>query len=538
MNNKPKQLGLNCSIFEHFVTEGRIYVDKTKIIYDLITALDKKHFYFVSRPRRFGKSLFISTLKEIFAGKKELFAEYWIGKNSSYDWRKHPVIHLDFGGIENATAQEFKHNLCLALQKIARQYDCAKLEAISPGSMLNELVEQLEKRAKVVLLVDEYDKPLVDHVDNVSLAEENRKILNSFYTTVKSLESSWRAIFITGVSKFARTSVFSGLNNLKELTFDPVAAELFGYTYAELVTYFLPRIDDLALHLGKTRQETLDSMKIWYDGYRFCDDMQKPQMYSPLSVVASIDNKRLSNYWFNTGSPGFLIALLRLKGISLELRQVIKVSNKSLNAIDISNIPLFALLFQTGYLTIVDYDAQTEVFTLDYPNREVRESFKDYLMQAFAYATPELIEDELSRMRNALVSKDFEQFCNAVKALFASIPHNLHIAREAYYHSLFHFMFDMLSMRPKSEEATRYGESDLVLESADAVIVFEFKYNKSAQEALNQIIEKKYHEKYMYKNKEIVLVGININFKRGAHSSAATVSQQGQLELEWLEKRL
>lgn len=444
MNNKPKQLGLNVSVFENFIEENRIYIDKTKIIYELITAPNIKHFYFVSRPRRFGKSLFISTLKEIFAGKKELFGEYWIGKKSTYNWPQHPVIHLDFGGIAHGNAEEFKQSFCFALQRIARHYALEKLEGINVGDMLTELVETLSKKSKVVLLIDEYDKPLVDHIDHLSLAEENRKILSNFYTTVKSLEAHWRAIFITGVSKFTRTSLFSGLNNLRELTFDPIAAELFGYTYQELMTYLSPHIDDLAKHLDKTREETLEQLKLWYNGYRFSKDMKK--------------------------SP--------------------------------------------------------EIFTLDYPNREVRESFKDYLMQAFAYATPDVIEMALVQMRSALKFKDFEKFCQAVKYLFSGIPYNLHINQEAYYHSLVHFMFDMLGMRVQSEVATSRGRSDLVLETTDSIIVFEFKYDKSAQEALDQIFEKKYHEKYMHRGKSIILVGIDFNFKNK------------ELTLEWIQHSL
>lgn len=526
MNNKPQNLGLNCSVFEDFITGNCIYVDKTKIIHSLITTLDRKHFYFVSRPRRFGKSLFLSTLQAIFSGKKELFSSYWIGKHGDYEWSHHPVIFIDFGAIAHGDGHIFKKDLGRVLDGIAQRYGVVLAQDDEPERKLVTLVEALHTNERVVLLIDEYDKPLIDHLDNKTLAEENRKILNSFYTTVKSLESHWRAIFITGVSKFSKTSLFSGLNNLKELSFDPRAAELFGYTYDELVVYFSAHIDGFARHLDKTREEVLDSMKIWYNGYRFSKDMKMAQMYSPLSIVACLDDKEFANYWFNTGSPGFLIALLRLKGIGLEIRDVIKIPFKLLNVIDINTIPLFALLVQTGYLTIVEYDPVTEVAILDYPNREVRESFKDYLMQAFAYVTPEVLAMELIHMQDALVNRDFATFCNAVKVVFAGIPHNLHIARESYYHSLFHLMFDMLGMRPQSEVASSRGESDLVLETVDSVIVFEFKYDKSAQEAMDQIIQKKYYEKYMHKNKAIVLVGIDINFKNK------------DLEFEWLERSI
>ncbi|HEV2601310.1 MAG TPA: AAA family ATPase [Candidatus Babeliales bacterium] len=525
MTNQPKRMGIHYSIFEDFVTENRIYVDKTEHIYNLITTPSYKHFYFVSRPRRFGKSLFISTLKALFSGKKELFKEYWIGQNGNYNWTQHPIIHIDFGGIAHRTPEDFKQSLYNNIHAQAQEYGIT-LPYNTTEDALRFLVKELTQKNKVVLLIDEYDKPIVDHITNLSLAEQNRTILGNFYTTVKSLETEWRAIFITGVSKFAKTSLFSGLNNLKELSLDPIAAELFGYTEQELVTYYSPQIDALAQHIGKTKEETIKDLKNWYDGYRFSKDMQKPLMYNPLSVTTCLANKEFANYWFNTGSPGFLIALLRHKGISLEIDEPIEMSMKGFDTIDIHNIPLYALLVQTGYLTITAYDPSANAFTLDYPNQEVRESFKDYLVQAFAYATPDTLEMELVRMRRALLELNFETFCNAIKILFAAIPYNLHISRESYYHSLIHFMFDLLSMRPQSEVASSHGRADLVLHTARNIIVFEFKYNSLAQNALDQILQKKYYEKYMNQNKEIVLVGINITFK------------EKQLEFEWIKQTL
>jgi len=523
MNNKPKYLGLNCSVFETFVKKNRIYVDKTKIIYELITAPNLEHFYFVSRPRRFGKSLFISTLKSIFSGEKELFEQYWIGKEADYDWPKHPVMHFDFGGIDHNNPAEFKESLYNHLHALAHKYEIALPYSTIADSFIF-LVKELSKKNKVVLLIDEYDKPLVDHINNLEIAEKNRAILNSFYTTIKSLEAHWRAIFITGVSKFTKTSLFSGLNNVNELTFDPGVAELFGYTYEELITYFPSQINDLAQQIGRTEKETLADMKIWYDGYRFSKDMQKSQMYSPLSVVACLEKKEFSNYWFDTGTPGFLIPLLRSKGKILEIPDLIKVPAASFNAFDIKDISLYALLVQTGYLTIVDYDPETRIFTLDYPNREIREAFKNYLLQAFTYKNYGEIAEELSLIRAGIESKNFEQCFHAIKTLFAGIPYDKQIPREAYYHSLLHLLFDVTGMRPRSEEYSSRGRADLVLETADMVAIFEFKFNSSAQKALDQILEKKYYEKYENKNKTIILIGVNFSFKNK------------NLEFKWTEQ--
>lgn len=389
MENKPKQLGLNCSVFERFVTENRIYVDKTQHIYNLITARNRSHFYFISRPRRFGKSLFISTLKSIFLGKKELFNEYWIGKHSDYEWSTHPVIHLDFGEIARGDVSIFKKDLGRSLDDIAEQFGITIVSTDEPQRKLSHIVKKLREQNTVVLLVDEYDKPLLGNITNLESVEEIKAVLSDFYTAVKSLEEYWRAIVITGVTKFARTSLFSGLNNLDELSFEPEVAELFGYTREELVTYFSAEIDALAVRENKTREQILDDLRMWYGGYRFCDDMQKPPMYNPLSVTECLESKRFSNYWFRTGTPSFLIALLRLRRISLEMLDGIVVSRRIFDAFEITDIPLFTALIHAGYLTIVGDGPAPELFVLDYPNREVRESFTDYLMPAFTHAVSE-----------------------------------------------------------------------------------------------------------------------------------------------------
>jgi len=512
VDHKPRYLGLNRSDFESLIKKDCIYIDKTKIIYELITKPGIQQFYFISRPRRFGKSLFISTLKSIFSGDKELFTQYWIGKETDYDWPKHPIIHLDFGGIGHLSPEQLEQSLYNHIHALAHTYGITLPYSIIADSFIF-LVQELSKQNKVVLLIDEYDKPLVDHIDNLVIAEKNRKILNNFYTAVKSLEAHWRAIFITGVSKFTKTSLFSGLNNIKELTFDSRTAELFGYTYHDLITYLDEPINNFAQKLDLTTEQTLEKMRLWYDGYRFCDDMQKAQMYNPLSIIACLDDKRFSNYWFDTGTPGFLIPLLRTKSEALEIPETIQVPVSSFNAFDIKDISLYALLVQTGYLTIVNYDPETQFFTLDYPNREVRESFKNYLLQAFAYTTSGDIANKCAQMVAAINSKDFEKFFDTVKAFFANMPYNLHIKQEAHYHALFHLLFDVLGMQPKSEDASSQGRADLVLETSDSIIIFEFKLNSTVQKALDQILERKYYEKYLNKNKTIILLGVNFTFK-------------------------
>lgn len=509
-----KGLGFNSTDFEDFIANNLIYVDKTKIIHTLITSVRRKHFYFISGPRRFGKSLLLSTLKALFSGKKELFKDYWIGQQTDFEWHKHPVIHLDFS-MGHSTTALLQKNLCLSLEYVAQGYGIQTLQGDDPEGMLTSLVRQLSgsTNAKLILLIDEYDKPLLDHINNPAIAEANRELLNGFYSMVKALEVHWRAIFITGVSRFSRTSLFSGMNNLFELTLDPVVADLFGYTYDELVFYYDEYIDELAAHLGKTRDEMLAVMQEWYNGYRFSYDMEKSLTYNPFSILSCFNKQEINNYWFATGTPSFLISFLRSQGSAILLKNKVKLHVQDLMAFDIADIPLFTLLLQLGYLTIVGYEPTTKILTLDYPNREVRESFQNYLIRVFAYASHTDVMVQSESMRSALFANDFTRFFHAVKTLFAGIPYNLHISKESYYHSLLHLTIDMLGMSPSSEEASSKGRADMVVETKDSIIIFEFKHGASPQEALQQIEEKKYYAKYTNKNKAIVLVGANIDFR-------------------------
>ncbi len=281
------------------IQEGYLYVDKTYYIYSLFSSGQRN--FFLSRPRRFGKSLLISTLKALFQGKKELFKDLWIGKQASFEWRKHSVIHLDFSNTDNETPQDLKISLSWMLDEIAQEYGLELPPQYSPKAKLRFLVKKLHSKNPVVVLIDEYDKPILDHIHNSKKANEQRETLKNFYDGFKGLDAYLRAIFITGVSKFSKTSIFSGLNNLDELSNEPAGAELVGYTQTEVIDYFSEYISEIARQEQQSFEQTLEKIGFWYDGYQFS---KKPvKMYNPFSIIKLFSKKSFQNYWFESGTP-------------------------------------------------------------------------------------------------------------------------------------------------------------------------------------------------------------------------------------------
>ncbi|MFN8579212.1 MAG: AAA family ATPase [Candidatus Sericytochromatia bacterium] len=341
-----KNLPLGIQTFRKIIESNNLYVDKTKDIYNLISANDSL-YYFFSRPRRFGKSLLITTLEEIFLGNKELFKDLYI-----YDkikWKKYPVIRIDFNALNYTHGSEgFEKNLT---NKIISIYDNYNL--IIKGSNYKELFEsliiELSKIDKVVILIDEYDKPIVEVIEDIELTKSNRRILKSFYETIKSCDEYIKFCFLTGVSKFSKVSVFSSLNNLKDLTLDKKYSTMLGYTQEELEFYFQDRINELAQELEGSYKEAKDILKLWYNGYSWD---AKNFVYNPFSILNVLDDKKINNYWFKSGTPTLLIKLIKEKEINVEGLKNFIASDALLDSFEIDNIRFESLLFQTGYLTI------------------------------------------------------------------------------------------------------------------------------------------------------------------------------------------
>lgn len=518
-----KKLSTNISTFNKIITENCIYVDKTKQIYQLFK--EKSQYYFLSRPRRFGKSLLISTLEELFKGNSELFKDLWI-YSSNFEWQEHPIIHLDFLNIPHSEPEILKQSLVRALVKIANDYGCANIEQSSPEEALKGLVEKLAVKNSIVLLIDEYDKPILDHLHNISIAEKQRTILKGFYEAVKSLDRYWHAVFITGVSRFSKTSIFSGFNSLNDISEKPLAAELLGYTRAEIGQYFFEYINLFAQDKKLTTQFLMDEMKTWYNGYRFCADLTKELMFNPFSVLYYLQDQKRSNYWFNSGTQSFLIELLKQNPHELSDMDNIFVTPSDLGTIDIHNINRIVLFYQTGYLTIKNFLMQgsSELFMLGYPNQEVALSVTAHLTSILANVDKSKVESIIFFIKKALAEKDIDLFCKSLKTLWANIPYNLHIPREAYYHSLLQNMCNLLGIDVQSEVLTSNGRLDLVITTNDHIFIFEFKFKENTEIALQQIFDKRYYEKYLLKVKPITLVGLSFNFK------------DKKLDLEWVSQ--
>lgn len=513
-------LPTDVSNFRTLVDKNYVYVDKTKYVYDLFSTGSR--FFFLSRPRRFGKTLLLSTLKEIFLGNKELFSEQWIYK-SDYDWQKYIVIHLDFSVIAHRKPEHLEESISLHLDDIAKQYEI-DLTGCLFEDKLNSLIKKLGEKGKLVLLVDEYDHPILKHIKNFEVADKMRETLRSFYDGIKGMESYFHAIFITGVTKFTKTSIFSGINNLNDISIKPEASALLGYTQQEIEKYFSSYIDLLAKAKKINRQEILDLIKNWYNGYRF--SVSEIKVYNPFSLLYCLRDLELRNYWFETGTPTFLFELAKNQLDDLEDLRNIELTENSLGEFEINKIPLIPILFQTGYLTISAYNSSTKKYTLSFPNEEVSESFNKNLMASLTDNYNYKVDRIITIMTQALEGADIERFCVAMKTLFAHIPYQLHIAQERYFHSLFQLLGTLLGLEMESEISTDKGRSDLVLITKERVYIFELKYKESAQAALKQIEDRKYYEKFLLKNKQIILVGLSFNY------------QDGQLELDCQSKTL
>lgn len=519
-----KSLPLGVQTFESIITSDSVYVDKTGVLSRLLEGKNQKRYFF-SRPRRFGKSLTCSTLEAIFRGKKELFEGLAISK-TDFDWQEHPILKLDFGDIAHRSAEELRFELCFALDLIAEKHSIDLSKAQSPSSKFKVLVAALAQKNKVVFLVDEYDKPILDHIDNVPVADAIRDELQAFYSAVKSNDQYIHFMFVTGVSKFSKTALFSGFNNLEDLSQDPIAAKLVGYTKQEIEDNFADYLDWAAKSMGYSHEKLMSEIARWYDGYQFTKSSEYeisatekahiPKIYSPVSVMKFLKQRSFSNYWFETGTPTYLIKAM--KNSADDTRWIDSFTSRQtgesiFGSFDLDRIPFDALLYQAGYLTIKSYDAENRLVELAYPNFELKDSMEFYLLGAKCNMVETSVAPVVAQLRAGLKTGDMQPLAEAFKMLLANVPYQLHIEQEGYYHSIFQTALWILGSDVQSEVSTDTGRADLVVRTKDRIFIFEFKFNKTAQEAMDQILEKRYYEKYQHEDKQIMLVGLSFNYK-------------------------
>ncbi|MEB3315613.1 MAG: AAA family ATPase, partial [Candidatus Melainabacteria bacterium] len=462
MASKLKDLPIGVQTFREMIESSFLYVDKTREIYDLVSK--PKAAYFLSRPRRFGKSLLVSTLEAIFRNERELFKGLWLD-SSDYEWGEYPVIKLDISAVDKNSVEELRDGLKRLLVKIAAKYEI-KLENLSPSAMLSDLISELAKKhgSKVVVLVDEYDDPIIKHISNPELALQMRDLLHDFYKIIKSEDANIRFVFLTGVSKFSRTSIFSGLNNLNNISMQEKYASIVGITQEELERDFSPYLDLVAEKNKTTKEGLLEQLKHWYNGYRFSEAEQR--VYNPFSTLSFFDTMKFTNFWFATGTPSYLINLIKRDSLALEiLSGKIQMPSELLNTYDIQSLPLIPIMFDSGYLTIQDYSIRNDLttYTLNYPNFEVKNSFNDNLLPAFTEKPTDRVSLEISSIASAILENDLEIFFTLLKSYFAGIPYELipvKTLNEKYFHLVFYLLMRVTSFRVNIEDRSSSGRVD------------------------------------------------------------------------------
>ncbi|QTA81726.1 AAA ATPase-like domain-containing protein [Desulfonema limicola] len=508
-----QNLPIGNSSFEVIRQNNLLYVDKTRHIFKLA---DEGMYYFLSRPRRFGKSLTISVLKCLFQGKKELFKGLWIAENTDWEWKEHPVILIDFNEISHNTSENLEKGLIYNLNDTAACYNI-NLEKSLLKERFKELILSLYQKTgmTVVILVDEYDCPIISHLgkDSKALetAKQNRDILKHFFGTIKGGDVSnvIRFVFLTGVSKFSRVSIFSELNNLYDLTMNRHYAEMLGYTQQEIETCFTGYIEKFAQEYNQSPDYIINQLKNYYNGYRFSE--KDVRVYNPFSVLKSLHEQAFKNYWFETGTPAFLVNLLKEKNWYLPKIEDIKATEAVFSVYDLDDLKPEALLFQTGYVTIKDI--RSRLYSFGYPNQEVKTAFLETLLHSFAKGVTD--RSRFVFLAEYLFSEDMEKFIETMQSIFASIPYTIESKRdEAYFHTIFYLMVCASGVNAQSEVLTCDGRIDLAVEFPDKVYIIEFKCGQSAEKALEQIKENQYAQKYKSSGKKIFFMGINFDMEK------------------------
>ena len=498
-----RRLPIGVQTFRKIHESGCYYVDKTPYAERLVDAGD---CYFLSRPRRFGKSLFVSMLKELFEGNEELFKGLYI--HSRWDWSmKHPVVRLDFSGgdFTGSGAVVTRTNAQL---DVVQRYSGVISEYSDPVDRFTHLLEELHRRSgrRVAVLVDEYDKPILDALRVPEVARANRDFLRGFYSAIKSSDEHVQFVFLTGVSKFSKVSLFSGLNNLKDITLSPEFSSICGYAENDLDTVFAAEIEGL----------DRERVREWYNGYSWCGT---ERVYNPYDVLLLFAERKFGPYWFETGTPTFLVDLMIERGVSTPELERMVASERLLSAFDVGRIGTEALLFQTGYLTIVGevVSGGRILYELGYPNLEVRMSLNDVLLQ-------ELVQDPIgaqtntTRLIDLLDANDIEGLRGLFHAFYASIPHQWYTRNdidrfEGYYAAVFYSHFAALDLDIVVEDSTNHGRVDMTVRHKDRVYLFEFKIagRSSPGSILEQMQQLGYPDKYRRQGQTMYLIGVEFD---------------------------
>jgi Predicted AAA-ATPase/PD-(D/E)XK nuclease superfamily len=512
--------------FPDLIKHNAVYVDKTQFIVPLLQK-EYNSNYFLSRPRRFGKSLFVSTLEQVFLGKKELFKGLYI--EDKIDWAVFPVVRISMDKIgfpELGLEQALKNTV----HKIALTHDLTLTEEKSAGLSLEELIIKLFEKYKkqVVILIDEYDKPVVQYIEKEDTAQAliNRDILKSFYGVLKDSGYYLRFVFITGITKFAKVSIFSDLNYFTDLTFHNRYTCICGFTEAEIRQYCYGGLEDLAAKENKDITAVIDKIRNWYNGFSW-DAINF--VYNPYSTMQLMDSLAFENYWFESGTPSFLVKIINK--VNRYNFDNIKVEKDDFNWHDLAHLDYISIMLQTGYLTLKE-SVGDNFYKASYPNKEVERAFERMLLKGYMYDKPSQMSETILDIQEAIEKHDLERVIEILKHMFSVLPSHFfkesketidkqgnikmvsNAVGESFYHAIIYLIFNILGVRMQVEVTTQKGRIDAVVETDNYIYIFEFKVNRKSNAAIDQIINNNYAQQFALSKKTIYLIGVGFNLRK------------------------
>ena len=494
--------------FSEIRKEGYMYVDKTGYVYRLAQQFK---FVFLSRPRRFGKSLLLSTMKSYFEGDRDLFEGLEAGRMET-DWVQYPVLHISLASAKGGTVENLQEMVGIQLRRLEEKYGIKRMDN-GLGARLDALITGCAEKygKKVVVLIDEYDAPLLSVMHQLEQLEEMRLALRAFYAPLKDCDQWLRFVFITGISKFSQLSIFSELNNLKRITMVPEYSAVCGITEQELHEQWGDAVADMAADMGISTEEAYLQLKEKYDGYHFAEDLT--DVYNPFSLLNALVDRRIKDHWFETGTPTVLVNMLRKFGTDITRLDGSHATSEEFDAPTEQMKSVLPLFYQSGYLTIKDYDSDTDTYTLGYPNNEVYQGVMRALVPYYVWDDTLTTSNSIVDMYRAIRDGDLEEMLERLKAFLASIPYAEGAATEGHFQQLLYVVFSLMGRYLLTEVRTAKGRIDVVWQSRTNVYVFELKIDQPAQKALQQIDEKGYMIPFSYDGRQLHKIGLSFSTK-------------------------
>ena len=493
--------------FEKLRTNGYVYVDKTALVYRMTRDMS---CYFLSRPRRFGKSLLVSTLEAYFLGQKDLFKGLALEKLET-EWKTYPVLHLDLNARNYEDEKSLKAELNKHLVVWEQTYGMTTDSSLASEERFYNVIRTVYKQTgkQVVVLVDEYDKPLLATIDNEPLHDAYRGTLKAFFSVLKSLDACIRFVFITGVSKFSHVSIFSDLNNLKDISMHPRYVDICGISEKELHTYFDNSIRELADTNDMTYEEACERLREQYDGYHFREN--SIGVYNPFSLLNTFDSLVFNDYWFETGTPTFLVKLLQQYDYELHDLKGIYVDGDTLSSVDEEYNDPIPVLFQSGYLTIAGYDSELG-YRLDFPNQEVEQGFFRFLIPYYTSQQKSSVKGILNKMTSAVRGGRPDELLQVIQTMLAGRSYMVAGAdKEKDFQNTLYLIFTMLGYNVQVEQTTSQGRMDITIQTKDYIYIIELKLDKTAEEALRQIKDNNYARPFQTDKRKLYLIGVNFS---------------------------